>query len=469
MNLDELISKYIDAELAPDEDSNLREFISESDKARDIFDRSVGIHLAIREDAQNIMPPKDLVRETESKVMMQIMALRAEPAPVVHKINSRVRFYQMAAAAVVMFLVGVITISDLNIINRFGFNELARLNSEEGLSRNYFIDESGSMTPLGDGIQTIEMPRERFVPIEKSTDTAPVASPAFAYSQSSELASGNSTNVPSVPAAMPPIIFENSTLAMGLRESNSTFAASSEKASNASLPVLSLHQSIMPQATNQPFSQSPQSNMQSRRGSKQISILGDLGFDIGIVHSMVNVTSHFGTDVARFGFDNAEKSSVTHFSQAISFSLDESNYLGVEMGYSQYSCKDRILVKISSGGGGSSTSSKDPSSGEIPPQYQVTPKSVSNNKQLLWCVGFWEYNFLASGDFALDTRLGLGASAEGPMGLSRVISRYELVKGLFLSVGVEGRAFRANMEELSNSKAGIKSSVSIIYGLQLKF
>lgn len=469
MNLDELISKYIDAELAPEEDSNLREFISESEKARDIFDRSVGIHIAIREDAQTIMPPKDLVRETESKVMMQIMALQAEPAPVVHKINSgRVRFYQMAAAAAVMFLVGVITISDLNIINRFGFNELARLNREDGLSRNFYIDEAGTMTPLGDGIQTIEMPREKFVPSVNSAEFVPLESSILAYSQSSEIAARNSNSLPNMPA-LPPVLFETSAIAMGNDARNAMFASSSENVTSAAAPSLGLHQAFLSQLGSKSLDLAGKDSKVSGRTSRQIRISGDLGFDIGMIHSIVNVTSHFGTDIARFGFDNAENSSVSHFSQAISFSLDESNFLGVEMGYTQYTCKDQILVKISSGGGGHQTEGKEPSSGEIPPQYQVTPKSVSNNKQLLWCVGFWEWNFLSSGDFSLDTRLGLGASAEGPLGLSRLMTRYELIKGLYLSVGLEGRLFKANMEELSNSKSTFKSSTSVVYGLQLKF
>jgi len=475
MNLDELISKYIDAELAPEEDSNLREFISESESARDIYDRSVGIHLAMREDSRAIKPPVDLVRETEAKVMMSIMALKAEPQPAkVHKTyQSRVRFYQFAAAAVVMFLVGVITINDINLINQFGFNELARLTREEDLSMNYYVDENGTMAPLGDGIQTISMPRERFIPakamrIEPVSELAPVA-----YSQSSEIAGNGGSSIPNATAPVQPaIVFDRNELLAGSDYSSATGSANSlERMNNTNFQPIANAMMIRFSPTD--YDQAnPSINVNGRAKRQSVNAIGSpFGIDLGIVHSIVNVTSHFGTDLVRSGFDNAENSSITHFSQAIAFGLDESNFLGVELGYSQYTCADKIQVRVTTGGGSgrNSTEEKKPTQVEVPNQYQVAPKNVSTNKQMIWCAAFYEFNFLNSGNFSLDTRLGLGASADGPLGYSRIMTRYELIQGLYITLGLEGRLFRANLEEMSSSTPTFKSSASAIYGIQLKF
>ena len=68
MNIDSLISKYLDGELTESEDLQLRNIISSNEKARDIFNTYIDLHIAAKEDAKSITTPEDLVSSTEDIV-----------------------------------------------------------------------------------------------------------------------------------------------------------------------------------------------------------------------------------------------------------------------------------------------------------------------------------------------------------------------------------------------------------------
>ena len=70
--VDVLITKYLDGDLTSAEDRALRDLLSEHPDAKIAFDESVAIHHAIREDAETLVAPADLVDETEEAILMRI-------------------------------------------------------------------------------------------------------------------------------------------------------------------------------------------------------------------------------------------------------------------------------------------------------------------------------------------------------------------------------------------------------------
>ena len=79
MKLDVLISKYLDGELSYDEDIYLRNLLKNNPDAKAEFDSAVIVNSAIREDAQSIHTPQDLLKNTEDLVLMRILSAN-EPA-----------------------------------------------------------------------------------------------------------------------------------------------------------------------------------------------------------------------------------------------------------------------------------------------------------------------------------------------------------------------------------------------------
>ncbi len=70
--VDVLITKYLDGDLTSAEDRALRDLLSEHPDAKIAFDESVAIHHAIREDAETLVAPPELVDQTEEAVLMRI-------------------------------------------------------------------------------------------------------------------------------------------------------------------------------------------------------------------------------------------------------------------------------------------------------------------------------------------------------------------------------------------------------------
>ena len=82
MNLEELISKYLDSELSEAEDKELRHLTATDSNARMRFDALVSLHMAYKEDAESIEPPANLVTKTEQTVKLQ-MLLKKDAAMIV--------------------------------------------------------------------------------------------------------------------------------------------------------------------------------------------------------------------------------------------------------------------------------------------------------------------------------------------------------------------------------------------------
>jgi len=112
MNLDELISKYLDGDLTEDEKSQFTKTLSEDGRAREKFDSAMSLHIAFREDAESINPPKKLIDQTEDLIMMKIFAKAPE-----NKKRKPLLWLnpQMIAAAIVLLIFVFIFEIDQNI------------------------------------------------------------------------------------------------------------------------------------------------------------------------------------------------------------------------------------------------------------------------------------------------------------------------------------------------------------------
>jgi anti-sigma factor RsiW len=74
MNLEKLISKYLDGELSYQEDIELREILANDPEAKATFEEYVEMDYILKKDAQDTSLPKDLKDSVEDQVLMRIMS-----------------------------------------------------------------------------------------------------------------------------------------------------------------------------------------------------------------------------------------------------------------------------------------------------------------------------------------------------------------------------------------------------------
>ncbi|MFC2130896.1 hypothetical protein ACFLSQ_05635, partial [Bacteroidota bacterium] len=154
-------------------------------------------------------------------------------------------------------------------------------------------------------------------------------------------------------------------------------------------------------------------NLGPVRGNYELMLLNDF---VGV--SDIQVASFFGSDVMRSGID-VNNAIVSHFSQSVAYSMNETERFGVELGYTEYSYDDKAIVNVNENSGSTSGIESNESGYDFSFSYPH-PITIKNNKQMLWASAFYENTFYKTNGLSLVGRLGAGGSSEGPLGYGRV-------------------------------------------------
>ena len=179
-----------------------------------------------------------------------------------------------------------------------------------------------------------------------------------------------------------------------------------------------------------------------------------------ISNSEVQATSFFGTDVAVWGGKVKKTNAMNTFSQAISYSVSPTGRLGLEFGYSDVKYQDygRIIIR---GGNTNKIEVLGSSSDDLVLKVEVTKQT-----QIYWGGFFYENSFNWNDNFSVTSRLGFGATNDGPLAFARVYAKAKVYGGIYLTAGSDIRSFYA---KFGASESTLNSAASIVYGLQFKF
>jgi hypothetical protein len=457
MNLEDLISKYLDGDLSIEEDSVLRDRLSEDSVSKDKFEGSVNLHLAIKQDANSIMPPEDLLRTTEDMILMRIMA--SETAKRTKIVWSR---YAVAASVIfILFLGNLFHITDLN------FGNGNSIISDNGDATTQEIKSESNTTTTK---QLIE-PKSKKVTRLKSIDNG-TNSTLLAVVSSNENAINNietettNSNTSSGQA-------ENTIQKANYAEKNKDEMTLPEQIipgrkenTQSFVPVIPTpNYEIMPSVpvihSTQPIIASP----------IQMNNFASNAFDFQFDKPQdIRISSFFGTDVARSGINSKDNIVVSHYSESLDYSMNSKERLGLEVGYTEYSYDDKAVIRSKSYSNTSSkkTTIEGSGSGGANTYYSYTlPLSLS--KQIYWGSAFYERELFDMNSLRLNGRMGAGWSDEGPLGYARLYAQYKFYGGIYFTLGAEGRLFVAQFPKFQQTGDDLKSTASIIYGLQYKF
>ncbi|MCB0702415.1 MAG: hypothetical protein R2863_03785 [Candidatus Kapaibacterium sp.] len=429
MNIDSLISKYLDGELTESEDLQLRNIISSNEKARDIFNTYIDLHIAAKEDAKSITTPEDLVSSTEDIVMMAIMNASATPVSASRSFNIFNIFPRQLVSMVAALL--LITFTYTSDLNFFKFSNPSYSKAEmlielpEATVENSFkrpvINQKQDINSYADNTSDNKNKNVN-LPLENKMDLSETNFESVSKLEQNSIISSNS---------------------LDNRNEEKVFESYKE------LPKRKLEPTITILDEN-----STTSNMQ----------FGDIGNRIrqpqnNIAINNIQLTAFTSSPYTLYGFDDKANASISSYSQAVAVNLNEKTSVGLEIGYSDIAYRAETFTY---------TNVLDKYGRETGQQI-VFRTERDKDYAMYWGQVFVQSNLYEISDFDLGLRLGLGISESGLTSNSRLLASYELINGVKLTAGTEFNYFTVSLPQLVNSYTQNYYSFSMVYGLQFSF
>lgn len=440
MNLDFLISKYIDGDLSEHEDRTLREMLKDNDLARSQFETSVDIHLHMKEDAGNIRVPEKLLSSTEDAVLMKILNEQSEDST---SVVSPVResyaqnYSRYLAAAVVVFFMFT------SVINMYEFD-----------FPNPFLSENQSQ------VQT-----NKTVPNVSSTKVVETEDNYTVASIGEETHNSKSSNV-AISGSQP-----NTLNDLNITTNNEVFASQLEDIDTFTNNEVILQKSnngntLTHSNTFNAMQKTPYSGNNYETNINYLNSNFTLQTNLNefFNFSRIFITTNSASDFSRIGFDPKDENFISHYSYSLGYSLDETSKFGIEAGYSMYTYQ--YNVNLNRGNNidvvaGSVEAPIDDTGGFLPPTVPIERET-----SIFWGAVFYERNLYNYNRFSVDARLGFGANSFGLLSYTRLSAKYQLFDFLRVNVGLDNRTFKSNPNMQLNN--GFLNSTSVIYGLELE-
>ncbi len=443
MNLENLISQYIDGELTRDEDAALRELLSQDGTAQAKFDASMELRSQFLEDAESITTPEDLYVNTEDIVLMKMLA----DSPEARKPVLAPGYYSMAAAVTLLFLISIFQISDLNNMIRGSFSAEYKFPSAE---------YSGSYLNNAAAEDQVSRASNEIADVYGNASDNNAAAADEIFIASTESVEGEFSGGAGISENLELSAFvfeEESENGGGISDAGYGAGGSDIFAGNESLRASLNRTGVIP-----------------RFGGTGGSMNGMSFYDINtITANNIEIMTMFGNDVLVGGFKGDQDVSVAHFSQSIAYNITEESWIGAEIGYTEYSYNEDVVVKLPVGKMKKNNIEElDPADqGELLSGHSF---SFDRSRHLFWASAFYERKLFETNNLSVTGRLGAGASTDGLLAFGRTFAKYNVIGGLSLTAGLEGRVFSFDIPSTqSGAGKSMRSTLGLIYGVQLRF
>lgn len=473
MSLEQLISRYIDGELNETEDIQLRSLIKDAPDAKDEFDTAVSIHLACREEAESIKTPDFVFRNTEDKILMHILKGA-------DKVKEKKRRFAWAFRPQAAFLLALFLIGGSLVIFQSGNYTTPNnmINSNSALSKidnskNYTLSSNemiGEETVASDDNQNmLETGKAYFKNINRNRNRS---NKKIQNILTASLSPEMSRSVLNEKSGLTSETIENYNNIDFSSENNSNYISANETSEHNQInSTIDLGYSLRNYNSDLFYN-----NLNNTRQSvpdyenRPNSSIG-LAPNTFVIDDMfkkedVQISAFLGTDVYTNGINPTKNTkSINHFSQSIGYLVAEKSRIGIEVGYSEYQVEEMVAMRINTPSSGllSNTEGFDPIGGNIP-NGVIVRVPVNRQNQMFWGAAFWDYSIVKSNQFDLTSRIGAGATSDGGLGYGRLFGKIGFYDKLFLTAGAEAKMFTSDINGY-----GLKSNLSIIYGVQIKF
>lgn len=436
MNLDNLISKYLDGELTRDEDRELRRILAEDPVARETFGEFVELNYMFKEDASETQTPSDLKNHTEDKVLMRILSNSADNGMLFPQQEERKKRRRLVPVAILV-LTGFLSLFFVDSFDQ-PQPETAKINFSIELPElvNPTIETSDSNQENDTQSKSTQINNSV---ISSNKITLKKSNIAYVSSEESE---------------------EYSQIQNQLKDQNNQTSNIDQSQANLEIKnVIDSKEEILNIVTTDLFANALSINSKnSNINSLQEQSIGFIGNDRFVV------SSNAGNELFKAGYNPESQNMVNNFNQSISLKLNDNQRVGVELGVQDYVFNQMQRVLLPWDG------IYDPYMDGIISNGQIaTTLETTQNYRRVWAMLFMDNRIWHSNSFDLFSRVGVGATTEGPMFSGNLYLEYEIINGLGFIAGVDLRFFEANYNKFVGQSSGYKFNTNLIYGFNFKF
>jgi len=435
MILDVLISRYLDGELTPDEDAELRSLIAGDVEAKEAFDAAILLHIAMRCEDDTVVP--DDVREDT----LRAIDVRMAASPVV---PIKRRSYRAVAALAVMFFVLCLPFGDT-------YFNLGSLGSGEVAEQSTPVSTESRNTA-----GTTSRARTTFSP--SATIPTAVISQTQTDMQTGISSEIRNTDVATQTPAGESVGEHIDLDAASLHDNTKPVPVSSLFASADNIPFAPSqeHQSSLPSAS-EPRALPTTNLMQA----KPIDVL---------------VTSSYGQSMT--GTVSTE-GAVTTISAGVGFAMAKNTFMGLELGTMNYATIREHQIMTRSDDGNTAAArppilSSDHLS-KLPPtvmpggSYTTTVYTHAESEGAAWGAAFLQQRIMNLGPAHINGRIAAGVTEDGVLGYGRLGTDVRLFDGVSATFGAD--ASYAPIRQFRQGKMSAQTYglfLSLTYGIQVR-
>lgn len=418
MILDHLISNYLDGDLTPEEDVELRRQLAADPGARETFDAAVLLHIAMR--CEDDVPVPDFDRErTRLAVHERIAgdaARRASAAPTATSLR-RVAGPSIRRAASLV----------------------------------------ASIMLLWVPVKDILRPVPTLMPVAEILSPASASDRSLGTSRDRQSGSGSIDQAMALPAA-----------ADGGQSSHAegAFAPTEESSDAVAANDITLRMRLL--TTSDMTSNAPAAESRERTSA----VVAPTST------TSIMLSTYYAQGAAA---DGRASGSVTQIAQSIGYGVSDRAHIGIEVGQMRYDVA-MTYASTSGPAASSAAAmvvdqqpTPDDGLGKLPsvvnPGSSLTPTTLQGVEQTsqIWGAAFYQHEILRTDIVAVRGRLGAGAAQDGLLSYMRVQAETRLTGGIALSLGTEARLapFRTGAVSGMSTSSTYGAVFSLLYGVRI--
>lgn len=463
MNIDKYISSYLDGELHPEDDAVFRALLTEYPELREEFEVAVNIHISMKSIADDIDVPDDLFESTAKAV--EVIARNEEESSHTLITNSKVFRPILKRTSLVLALLTLLVVQ----VDDYWFSGASnRLATLQMISYSTELEPS---TRRSDN--RIKLKSSNYGNVQRQSSQESRSEIALQINSLAGVTDNHTT--PNVILTDEKPTETNIGLAS---ESEIHGLLASNQLTSDGTAINSVHgvvKSSTPQVSStlqEVYSKPIQGLEQSRH----------------LPYSATNsiIPSHIHTEDIRLStfattlLSTSQESILsTSISQSFDFPLTNESSIGLEIGaitHQDVVTNQRYVgMSYSSGDASGSISNQGKilgGSGETSNgggEYGSLNSSPKNYiKSMYWAALSIDYSVYKYDLFQLHTRLGIGAANDGPMLIGRLYGSFDVHKQVSLTAGLDSRYFMINSIRNGFSIGSAVSTLSLMYGIQIR-
>ncbi len=476
-----LLFRYLDGEISREEDQILREQLTEDKDFNEDFQTFLEIDYNINKLNEEIEFPDDFLNEVGNNIQTKL-AVDQQVRQIRKELNARyTQRFVLVPALIALF----ISIFVSNIENPFlNLNKVFSSNKNETINQSKTNQVSDNINVTVKAKNLAKKVTKNIFAITKNSTNSDNKSQNISSNVPTEIASENNvistekiiTNSPTTASnAMTNIIEEGANQNYIETLGNNITTISSNNSGEYDLRNKSEKYGKSNAKYENGFSNySVNSNYNNNYGNssridKRNSSVDYLPFDQSINFSGnfadIELKTIVGTDLFNFGVDK-NKTFINSFTQSFASKIDDFNKIGLETGYSEFNSKVMKYVEIKNGKTTSSKLLSKEDFDENPVLIRI--ENIETQLERLFWVGvFYELDYLKGENYALSSRLTLGATDVGAYSSLKFMINYKLFKNVNVTVGSDARIFNGKFN--AATKKEVNSTLSLIYGLNFAF